>query len=243
MAAAEEPIRSVTGVVKELADAVAAQAQASNRAWIALITVAVVVALPRPENNLPFNLGKVDQGTFYVVGFLILVALAIGFAAARAQLVRSQELARAELDTLATLPRSGTEIDLRDFFDMLLPSVIRVAPLAQLLKGKYKFFTSERGAPRWLRCLSAVYYVILKIATFLAYFAVPLYALWQAYRAAVPVTGIFARMAMAAGGVVASFALIQVIVVEVRYGWRVVGIFLRPSGDRNNQPAAGPSEA
>ena len=121
---------------------------------------------------------------------------------------------------------------------MLLPNVIRVAPLAQLLKGKYKFFASEKGEPRWLRRMSAVYYVLLKIASFFAYFALPLYALWQAYLAVLHVAGILARIAMAAGGGVASFALIQVIVVEVRYGRRVVGIFLHRSGDRDDKPAA-----
>jgi hypothetical protein len=236
MAAAEAPIKSVTSVVKELADAVTAQARVCNRAWIALITVAVVVALPRPENNLPFNLGKVDQGTFYVVGFLILVALAIGFAAARAQLVRSQEIAQAEVEKLVALPRSGTDIHPRDVFDMLLPSVIRVAPLAQLLTGKHKFFTSEKGAPLGLRCLSTVYYVLLKIVTFFAYFGLPLYAFRQAYLS-VHVTNPFFSIALTAFGVVAAVALSQVIVVEVRYGWRVAGIFLRPSDDRNDQPA------
>ena len=51
-------------IVKELAGAASAQSQVANRYWIALITVALVAVLPRPEQSegmwLPSGLGPIE---------------------------------------------------------------------------------------------------------------------------------------------------------------------------------------
>jgi len=113
---------------------------------------------------------------------------------------------------------------------------MRVAPLAQLLRGKHQFFNSATGAAPWLRNLSVAYYVLLQLVALSAYFGLPLYALWRA-RLSVHVTGLFFRIALEAGGVLAALALIQVMMAAMWFAYGVVRIIQRPSGDGNNQPA------
>ena len=72
-------------LVKELANAVSTQANVANRAWLAMMTVALFAVLPRvPAKggnvSLPFNLGEVDPVRFHAVALSIFVVLVITFA-------------------------------------------------------------------------------------------------------------------------------------------------------------------
>jgi len=109
-------------LVKELATAVSTQAQVANRMWLALMTVALFAVLPHVPTksgnlSLPFSLGEVNAMWFHRVVFAILVVLAVAFASAHAQQIRSQTLAQGSFS--ASLSRVGGHIHPREFFDML----------------------------------------------------------------------------------------------------------------------------
>jgi hypothetical protein len=162
-------------VVQELATAVSTQAQVVNRTWLALMTVALFGVLPRlpaKDSNvfLPFSLGEVDPTSFHTVLFSILVVLTIAFAAAHAQQVRAQMLAQSAVDSMASRQHFDDYLHPWELFDMCrLPSLNRVAPLAQALRGRHQFFAGRRDRPAWIRATSFVYYALLKLASLLVY--------------------------------------------------------------------------
>ena len=215
------------GIVKELAAAVSTQAQVANRIWLALMTVVVVAVLPRvsPADGgrkvpLPLGLGDVDSVWFDVFIFALLVILTIAFASAHAQQTRAVELARRRLDSLARGWDANTkerpdEIHPRELFDMLrLPSVNRVAPLAQSSRGLYQFYATSDRCPGWLRIASAAYYGLLKLASLIVYLGVPAWALWEVHsRMTLNRT---ASLIAASGGILALVTLVQMFLTE---GW------------------------
>src|SRR4051812_35063790 len=174
-------------LIQELAGAVSTQAQVVNRMWLALMTVVLFGVLPRlPGKNgnvtMPFSLGEVDPAWFYSVVFALLVVLIIAFAAAHAQQVRAQKLAQAAVDSIILTQSIPDYVHPREWFDMCrLPSINRVAPLAQSIRGKYQFYTGKQDCPAWLRLISVAYYGLLKAAAMIVYFGLPLWALWWAY--------------------------------------------------------------
>lgn len=206
-------------VVRELAGAVSAQAQVANRSWFALIAVAVVSSLPRTQVAdiaLPFGFGVVEPGSFHLVMFGLLTVLMIAFASAHAQQVRAQRLAQSALDSLKVDALLGLKIHPRDLFDMLrLPSVNRVAPLAQLLKGQDAFFGRTKAVPAWRRTASRWYYLLLKAASWLVYFGYPAFALWRSFAGMIAPS--WAWWLAGGAGVIASVALLHVFIVDVRY--------------------------
>jgi len=213
-------------LVRELADGVSTQAHVANSAWIALMTVALLAVLPRApadhgDVSLPFSLGQVDQNWFQTVVFCILLVLSIAFASAHAQQVRALKLAHSTIDSLGKgLPTNG-QIYLREGFDMWSkPSLIRVAPLAQSLKGKYQFFPESQNCPTWLRLASVVYYVLLKLASLIVYFGLPSWALWKAHASVSVSGGLWGALAL--GGFLAGLALFQVLLIDVAYSPKVL---------------------
>lgn len=210
-------------LVKELADAVSTQAKVSNRFWIVLMTAALVALLPRVQQSnqaeqvaLPFQLGEVDPLSFHVVIFVILVTLTIAFASAHAQQVRAQKLAQRRLDLLAAFQSEVSGLHPRELFDILrLPSVNRVAPIAQYLRGKYQFFDAVPSCPRWLRTLSTWYYLLLKVVSLGIYFGLPALALWHSYDR-LPITGPLMWL-LTGVGAIAAVTLLQVIVADIFY--------------------------
>jgi hypothetical protein len=127
-----------TAFIKDLASACSTQAQVANRTWIALMTVSVIAVLPRSSSSgadfqVPLGLGTVDPAWFNVVMLALLTVLAIAFSAAYAQQFRAKRLAQMQLNKLPTVDEGNVHIHPRDFFDaLLIPSVNRVAPIAQL---------------------------------------------------------------------------------------------------------------
>jgi hypothetical protein len=216
----EDEMRSL---VRELAGAVSTQAQVANRAWIALMTVAFFAVLPRSPSKagnlpLPFNLGEVDAAWFHVVAFSILVVLTITFAAAHAQQIRAQRLAQSFVDSLGCNHSSSNElISLRELFDMWrAPSLNRIAPLAQLLRGRYQFQKGAAGCPTWLRFVTVVYYGLFKIASLAVFFGLPVWALWHSYVTTVSLSPQL-HLVLGIGGVLAGLPLAQVGLTDAAY--------------------------
>jgi hypothetical protein len=180
-------------VIKEFATSVSTQAQVANRIWLSLMTVALVALLPREAATvgkvaLPFGFGQVDASTFSVIVFAMLVVLTIAFSSAYAQQFRAQMLAHSFLDSISKTRADFVEADPRELFDMLrLPTFNRVAPLAQLARGPFQFFRDNARCPAWLRTITTIYYVLLKLTAMFVYFGLPAYALFDAYEKALPV--------------------------------------------------------
>lgn len=162
MAAAPSPVtdaREYRELVRDLAGAVSAQAQVANRSWLALTTVALFALIPQTANTagkiaLPFNLGEVAPIWFHGLVFSMLTVLAIVFASAHTQQVRAQKLTQKVIDSLGDSLGGtvGRLIHPREYFDIWrTPSLIRVAPLAQALRGKYQFFSTSHGLPNGVR--------------------------------------------------------------------------------------------
>ena len=188
-------------IVKELAGAVFTQSQVANRYWIALMAVALFALLPRvgPSQtqtiDLPLGLGAVEPASLHPALFALLVVLIVAFAAAHAQQVRAQKLAQAYIDKMTVV---DGELHPRELFDMLRqPSVIRVAPLAQSLRGKYQFFGTAGECPAALWWGSVVYYGVLKLASIGISFLLPGWALCANSKKAVRRKGSFDRTAAA----------------------------------------------
>ena len=98
----------------------------------------------------------------------------IAFCQAHAQSIRALKLAHRAIDKMMDRTLANETIYPRDFFDMLIiHSFSRVAPLPQLLRGKYQFFPESSECPRYLRRLITLYYVILQILSIIVYYCVP----------------------------------------------------------------------
>jgi hypothetical protein len=207
-------------LVAELAGAVSTQAKVANRAWLSLITAALFAVLPHASTSdnvsLPWNIGEVSAIWFHTIAFFIVVVLAIFFAAAHAQQIRAQRLTQKIVDSLVDENKLNDAVHPRELYDMLrTPSLNRVAPLAQLLRGRYQFYLSASQCPGWLRLLSVVYYGIIKLVSLIVFYVLPVWALWRAY-ALLSATRLMG-VAIAAVGIVAGIALLQVFLTDAIY--------------------------
>jgi len=204
-------------LIKELAAAASVQTQVSNRSWVALIIVSVIAILPRAQAQdlpLPFGFGTVAATWFHFVMFSLLVVLAIAFAAGHAQQVRAQRLANYALGKLGDQLLAELQVHPRDLFDVLrLPSVNRIAPIAQLFQGLDAFYGMESRPPYWRRRASVVYYLALKSASWLVYFGLPLLALWLSF-SRVPWPG-WPQWVLLPAGIIATLPVIHVFLVDV----------------------------
>lgn len=200
--------------IKELAAAVSTQARVSNQAWLGLLAVAVAALLPQSSDGglleLPGRIGKVDATLYYPTLFAMLVVVTLAFCSAQAQTVRAQSLAQSFVDTLGN-GDTITGIHPRELFDMMrLPSLNRVAPLAQYIRGPYQWFRTEQKCPFWLRAASTTYFILLRFASIVVYYGLPTAALRQVYER-VHVAGLFAWFVPFGAGLAASALLIVLI--------------------------------
>jgi hypothetical protein len=147
--------------------------------------------------------------------FSLLVVLIMAFASAHAQQVRAQRLAQRALDELGE-SRVLAGLHPRDLFDALrVPSVNRVAPLAQLLRGRDAFFGNVVKVPPWRNRISQVYYLFLKALSWIVYFGFPTVALWMTF-GRIEATGWLGSMLFLAG-FLATIPLVQVFLVDVTF--------------------------
>jgi hypothetical protein len=228
-------------VIRELASATSLQVQASNRLWAVLATVSFVALLhrdPAPAPSLPFGLGSIAPQEFYWAVFALLAVLSIAFASAHAQATRASLMAHEALDTLDHGVIVGN-LRPRDLFDMLqIPSLIRIAPLAQLFHG-----ITTGSSQQWRRTIGAAYYFALKGPAWLVYFLVPAAALWFTF-ARIDTAG-SSRWLLMTVGALATLPLAQILVADVTYGIRIARLLSRGREPHNVplQPTSGASTA
>jgi len=215
-------------VIEKLAKAVSTQAEVVNRIWLGLVTVAIVGLLPKTPSagftgdvDLPFGLGHVEGASFHLIVFLMIVVLAIAFSAAHAQQVRAQMLAQDFIDTLPNHATGTLGMHPRELFDLLrLPSLNRVAPLAQLLRWRSQFYSSRSSCPAWLRIVTTLYYIPLKLTSMVVFFGLPAFSLYHSYKLT-HVAGYLSWL-LIIGGLLAASALFLMCFVELVYLKRLV---------------------
>ena len=174
--------------VKDLAEGASIQIKATNRYWLVLIAISLFVLIPLPsidatQRTLPFSLGEVEVGTFNTVSTYMLAVLIIAFCQAHAQAIRATLLGQRMLDKM---PNEIQPIGIspRDLYDVFrLPSLVRVAPLAELIKGKYQFSLDESKCPQLLRKITAMLYLFFKVVATAVYLVLPAIALGTAVAA------------------------------------------------------------
>ena len=217
-----EEMKQNTESVKQIADAVSTQVRTVNRTWFVTIGVALLVLFP-PLNAgttsgvvaLPFQLGSVDGFYFYPTVFALFSVLIVAFATAHAQTARAQKLALLALRKIQSSALLG--IHAQDLFDMFrYASVNRVAPLAQLLRGKYQFQEMAASCPTWLRLITALYYFLLKLVAALVYWLLPAYAYWLAFKKAEE-SGLISNWIIISAGAIVTSSLLIVAFSDLQY--------------------------
>lgn len=221
--------------VRGIADGVSTQSRFANRIWLALmiLTFVVLVHAAHPseqdKTSLPFQLGTLDTTVFHAVSCPMLAVLLIAFLAAHAQQVRAADLAQRVIDEVEK--EKETWPHPRDIYDVMRhPTLIRVAPLPQLARGKYQFYPESYDCPLLRRILTTSYYVVLKLLGIIVYFFLPIIALCFAfYRFAIEPTTSLSWLKWVVGVfvTVAFIASIQAICIELRYVFHVVKVIGR----------------
>lgn len=217
-------------LVKELVDGVSTQVRALNRIWLLTLLVALLIVIPPPESNpddnlrkLPFGLGTVEEGYFYPISCFLLSVLIMSFATSHAQVIRATKLAQRAVDQLRDSSALPSGMDLRDIFDILrIPSINRVAPLAQNLRGKYEFYDGKEQCPGWLLWISTWYYVILKLLSTSVSVFMPGGALGVAYsrylkRSCEVSSNWVLKVFVTIFTIVATVAIVQTLLKEISY--------------------------
>lgn len=189
--------------------------------------------------SLPFfGLGAIEPSSFYLAMFALLVVLMIAFASAHAQQVRVQRLAHRGLDRLGDESVFDLGVHPRDLFDALrLPSLIRIAPLAQLFRGLDSSFASPGDVPLWRKRTSAIYYLLLKTVAWFVYFGFPGAALWLTF-ARTQATG-WLSLSLFGAALIATMSLIHILTVDMWYVREVKDIILEsraPSSAKLERP-------
>jgi hypothetical protein len=222
----------IPGLLKDLAEAFSAHAKATNRAWLAEMAVAIfvlarlpkVTAGPAPTIDLPWELGPVPAVYFYVVSTLILGILSIAFCSVHAQMARAHTFVLQAAAAVSPTNHIG-KFHVRDVLEVLMQShVLRLAPLADLVRGDPRFF-HEKQASRPRILIAGVYYLVLKVLGMLVYLLLPGMALavvWRTYegndaaRLSLPWLQWIVRVFVA----FAAVALLQTVWAEIRHALR-----------------------
>jgi hypothetical protein len=218
--------------VKGLAEAVSTQVRVTNRYWLALVALSLFVTSPPAATGgkvqLPLGLGMVDEASFGFVTVMMVSALVVAFCSAHAQVLRVQVFINGILDSRRPGPSEAGCPNERDYYDALRePAVTRVAPLAQIARGKHQFFSEKRKVSRGVKHATGVYYLYLKVLTILIYFGLPAVALRLAIHryssAADPIFG-STRFAwpFVAGAVVALLQMTWLELAGIRRTWRAI---------------------
>ncbi len=104
---------------------------------------------------------EISVGMFSVVGIIMLSVLIIAFCSAHAQSLRTQKLEQNILKGNDTPVLSHHP---KDYFDFLqIPSLTRMVPLAQILRGDNQFFKDKDKNSPFMICFAGAYYFVLKI--------------------------------------------------------------------------------
>jgi hypothetical protein len=152
---------------------------------VLLITASIITftGRPSPETNLidlPFTLGKVNLIDFYSVMVILLCVITIAFTSAMIQALRTRELIQVVLKTMTNAELIHHNIHAQDIVDSILkPTFNKIGPISKFILGEGQFFTSSPN--KFLKFVSDVFYVILKLTSFVFIYIIPFISVYKAW--------------------------------------------------------------
>ena len=172
--------------LKLLTQVASTQATYSNRVWLtlAIISIVAIIAPQSTENKikLPFEIGEIDVTWFYLISTMLIAVLLIAFCSAQSQMIRTQKLSIRKLKSLKENQINKYITHPRDLYDSTVQlSMLRVAPIAQIFKGKYQFYPEASKCPKWRVITSIILYIYLKVLGFIIFYFLPIMALIVVY--------------------------------------------------------------
>lgn len=167
--------------VKVLIEGFSTQSKLSNRLWISLFFLIVVVLIPTTEissgpidRKTIFGIGPLDKNWFDIVSFFVLIALSIAYCQAQAQAARGYAQAHSLINDLQSKDPDEAARQ-RLYLDLLsTPTLTRVGPLPVLLISIIP--NGLKGSFVFVAC--AIYYVCLKILSISVQVGLPLVAVF-----------------------------------------------------------------
>lgn len=172
--------------ITKLAEGYSIQSKTTNRFWLVLIITSIIALVGRIDDKklieLPFTLGRVHPADFYSITIILISVVVIAFSAAMTQAMRTRMLIQKAIDSLSRGDQYIGKIHIQDFFDSTVtPTYIRVAPISQFMLGKNQFF-GMRQKNKWIRGAATILYIMLKVATFVFLYFIPIIALTKCWR-------------------------------------------------------------
>ena len=129
---------------------------------------------------------KVPENIFYPFTLGLISVLLIAYGSANCQWNRTRILIQNIIKFKIQKKQNyivPKVLHIHDYFDsMLVPIINRVAPIAQILRGKYQFKLESKDCPCVLICFSMLVYLIYKLITYCIIYIFPFIALvysWQ----------------------------------------------------------------
>ncbi|MBN2707419.1 MAG: hypothetical protein JXR46_00130 [Calditrichaceae bacterium] len=210
---------NVADAVKHLADAASIQIKAANKMWLIIVAISLIALFPPTDTNppavnveLPFGLATVSNHQFYPILFGLMSVLMVALTSSFAQALRAHFLTIPAVKNIKSNTIAG--IHPQDLFDMFRDvSVNRVAPIAQILRGKYQFSDESENCPQWRRVVTAIYYLILKLIAWGVYWILPAYAYFVAYQKAIETD--FSHCVINSAGIISVTALLFVAIIDI----------------------------
>lgn len=223
-AMSEPQANGVLQIVRDHSEAFSTQAKLSNRLWLTLMAVTLVVILPtetdqclEPRRNLPFGIGCTNADLFDPISFFILIILTISFCHAHAGAICAYRRAQYEINKLGE-PKSALVEGQRQFFDTLIvPSFSRVGALPTLLLAALHRFRMGNIA-------AAMYYLALRAIAVLVQLVIPVFAnvlAWLRLQDSPSVPG-WVQLAGTVIGVITLVVIVQIAFAELSHTVRTV---------------------
>jgi hypothetical protein len=172
-------------IIEKLAGGYSNLAKITNQFWLTLIIVSTVAIISNTGNvkkiKLPFGLGEANKSDFYTTSLILICILTIAFTSSMIQAIRTRKLIQNEIDTMPIQERFISNTHIQDYLDSILsPTYNKVAPISQFLQGKNQFFKKD-AEERGKRIVPILYYVILKLVSFLFMYFVPIISIIMCY--------------------------------------------------------------
>ena len=214
----------------KLIDGHSTHSKQTGKFWISLAIISILTIISSSGTgstiNLPFGIGPVSRVDFFPFALLAISIFIIGFGSSHIQAVRVTKLIHRVIKDNEDDPYIGG-IHIQDFFDSVVtPSFNRVAPLGQILQGKYQFFPEAKQIPKYLKVLGYSYYLVLKFITFIVMYAFPFYALKISYSNSILANGDASLLGipiiiLKIFGIIGALVLLQLLIVDVLFVIRV----------------------
>lgn len=173
-------------LLRNLSEGCSKQSNTANRFWLALIITSIITITAGNNNDiieLPFNLGPVKSQDFYTIVIILICVLLISFISALIQSTRARKLMHNLIKEMSADEKFIHNIHIQDIVDIgLSPTYLRVAPISQHILGKNQFHNKKKNNNTFLKFLSFILYIILKILAIVFTYLISICALIRSFR-------------------------------------------------------------